>query len=66
MRVSPAHTGTSFFLTAVYASPTPSLCHQLWDSLINISSSIVDLCVIYGDFSVVLHTSERDSSSGRT
>ncbi|CAN1151986.1 hypothetical protein LINPERHAP2_LOCUS18457 [Linum perenne] len=54
--------GSSYFCTAVYASPVPTERVLLWDALKRISSSMVHPWITLGDFNSIL--SADDKSGG--
>ena len=48
----------SWVCSAIYASPTPSACEDLWGYLQSFSVSIQDPWLLMGDFNEVLLSSE--------
>ncbi|CAN1128363.1 hypothetical protein LINPERHAP2_LOCUS4585, partial [Linum perenne] len=51
--------GTVFFLTTVYASPKPTESVLLWDTLKDLSSSVVDPWAVIGDFNLILSAVDK-------
>ncbi|GMI99700.1 hypothetical protein HRI_003639300 [Hibiscus trionum] len=60
------HTGFSFFLTLVYASPTASKRKTLWPHLHRLAQMVHCPWLLMGDFNATLDTSERKGGTGST
>ncbi|KAK7255751.1 hypothetical protein RIF29_29170 [Crotalaria pallida] len=50
--------GSSWLVTAIYASPTPAGRHPLWDYLVNFRGSVSVPWLMLGDFNDISHPSE--------
>ena len=57
--------GSSCLITAVYASPVPTVRKQLWINLNRLASGMGDPWLIGGDFNAFIHASEKMGGSSR-
>ena len=53
-------------ITAVYASPIPSMRKHIWSELDKLGSFVQEPWILWGDFSVIMNASEKRGGSRRT
>ena len=51
--------GLKSWVTAVYASPIPTVQRELWYHLANIASQMTDPWLVGGDFNAILYAHEK-------